>query len=169
MLLVPAGLAQHDETRVKAALIYNIARFVQWPADPRTDADAPLVIAVIGSDRAASALERTVDGRRVHDRRIRVLRSAPAAEDPPPHILYLAQSHDAGAARLIERFADHPTLVISDDPKSCRLGATLCFFRERQRVRIVVDDDAAAASGLSISSQLLKLARPIAQVERDGP
>src|SRR5258706_5961207 len=48
------------ELQVKAAFLYNFAKFVTWPADARLPPDAPFVIGVSGDDAFAGALEQAV-------------------------------------------------------------------------------------------------------------
>src|SRR5258706_15035783 len=53
------------ELQVKAAFLYNFAKFVTWPADARLPPDAPFVIGVSGDDAFAGALEQAVRGKSV--------------------------------------------------------------------------------------------------------
>jgi hypothetical protein len=163
-LVALPSLAQHDERRVKAALIYNITRFVEWPESSFVDRRAPLVIAVAGSERTVEIVAKTVDGRQVHGRPLEVRRVSASADAIGAHVVYLAVPHDDLASTLLEQLAARSVLIVADDPESCREAAPFCFFREQLRVRIAVNEEAVESSDLAISSQLLKLARPVAQV-----
>ncbi|HET6899288.1 MAG TPA: YfiR family protein, partial [Vicinamibacteria bacterium] len=69
-LLLPAAFARAQtepppassptEYEVKAAFLYNFARFVEWPPDTFHDGETPFVIAVLGHDPFGSVLDDTV-------------------------------------------------------------------------------------------------------------
>lgn len=46
----PAANVDHLEYRVKAAFLYNFARFVEWPNNPSNTSLPTLVIGVLGED-----------------------------------------------------------------------------------------------------------------------
>ena len=54
-----------SDGQVKAAFLYNFAKFVRWP----TAIDGPLVIGIAGNDAFAEIFAQTVRGRSVHDAR----------------------------------------------------------------------------------------------------
>lgn len=59
------------EHEIKAAFLYNLAKFVEWPpADPSDQ----LVIGVVGSDFFGSTLRHVVEGKSVQGREIVVRR-----------------------------------------------------------------------------------------------
>ena len=79
-MLVPCS-AQPDsapqtptEYQVKAAFLYNFAKFVEWPAAPNEQKD-PLAICVLGQDPFDGALERVTQGKAINDRRIVIRRT----------------------------------------------------------------------------------------------
>src|SRR5262249_44710914 len=64
------------EDQVKAAFLYNFAKFTTWPANPTRRSDDPFVIAVVGDDAFVEALEiavrhKTVEGHAFQVRRVR--------------------------------------------------------------------------------------------------
>src|ERR1700682_4534020 len=54
-----------DEYKVKAAFVFNFAKFIQWPTEAfKTPAD-PLVICVLGQDQMANSLREAVNGKAI--------------------------------------------------------------------------------------------------------
>ena len=51
-----------DEYHVKAAFVFNFAKFIQWPAEAFKTPSDPLVICVVGQDQMANSLRETVNG-----------------------------------------------------------------------------------------------------------
>src|SRR6185295_10763354 len=66
----PPPAPSPTEYEVKAAFLYNFARFVEWPAEARHDPGTPFVIAVLGHDPFGGVLDETVAGKTVGGRPI---------------------------------------------------------------------------------------------------
>lgn len=68
--------------RIKAAFLYNFAKFVEWPPEAFDDEDSTLVLGVLGDDPFGAALQsltgKTVRGRRLT---IKILDSLPDPEE----------------------------------------------------------------------------------------
>ena len=58
------------EYQVKAAFLYNFAKFVEWPPSAFSDAKQPLDICVYGRDPFGSALEDALLGKTIGERRV---------------------------------------------------------------------------------------------------
>jgi hypothetical protein len=64
VLLVPgpASAQEVTEAALKAAFVYNFAKFTEWPADAMP-ASSPIMMCVHGDPAVADALARAVKGR----------------------------------------------------------------------------------------------------------
>ena len=86
-----------SEYQVKAAYLYNFAKFVEWPAKSFTSASAPYRICILGKDPFREALQDLVRGKLVNGREFQIIGNVTA---PPQttscHILFVSAS--AGAA-----------------------------------------------------------------------
>src|SRR5262249_42923351 len=62
-----AGTSAHTagEYEIKAAFLYNFAKFVEWPAETFADANAPLILGIVGEDPFGSRLDQMVKGKTV--------------------------------------------------------------------------------------------------------
>ena len=103
MLLMPMTAAAQDVTEpaLKAAFIYNFAKFTEWPADAIA-AGAPLVLCVLGDAAIGGALERAVKGRTLAGHSIGVSQAAPDGRplDRVPHRVRLRRdSESSGGGR----------------------------------------------------------------------
>lgn len=65
-----AAASSSREYQVKAAFLYNFARFTEWPAGTFSSRKNPLTICIFGQDPFGSDLEDTVKGRTASDREI---------------------------------------------------------------------------------------------------
>jgi hypothetical protein len=69
-IAVTAQTKSANEYQVKAAFLYNFAKFIDWPPSAFSDAKEPLEICVYGHDPFGTALEDTLLGKAIGDRRV---------------------------------------------------------------------------------------------------
>lgn len=152
---------QPGEYEVKAAFLVHFARLTDWP-EGSLPPGRPFIIAIVGQDPFGDALERVTAGQAAHDRPIEVHRypTIEALRDQP-QIAFV----NAGAAetrRALARFGSAPVLTVADTDGFLENGGIVRFRLTAERnVRFDIDQGTAAARGLRISSQVLKLARVI--------
>ena len=72
-LMANAGLAQQaTEYQVKAAYLYNFAKFVKWP--PAVASDPAFAICILGRDQFGATLDATVAGENFNGKPVQVQR-----------------------------------------------------------------------------------------------
>jgi hypothetical protein len=152
-LLGCCGLAraQVDEDTLKAAFVYNFALYTTWPM-PVRDATA-LTVCVPRTSTLAPAL-RALSGKSVQTRVLTVREIDVEATGSGCDVRVATVS----TAAPMKREAGVLTVCDCDDTIETS-GAVVMLVREGSRLRFDVDLGAASASGLSLSSKLLKLAR----------
>ena len=146
------------EPALKAAFIYNFAKFTEWPADVLSGVE-PFVLCVIGDSAVSDALERTVKARVLAGHNLTVSYVEPGAQPPTCHILYVSGVTAARASQLVARTRDVPVLTISDLSGFTELGGIAQFFFEEGRLRFNVHLESVKRARLKISSRLLVLAK----------
>ena len=124
LLLIPATGSTQDVTEpaLKAAFVYNFAKFTDWPADVVPPAAEPFVLCVLGDAAVADALERLVKGRTLVGHSMAV-HKAPAAPERVCHVLYVSGVTAVQATQLVAKYRDLPVLTISDVEGFTDLGA----------------------------------------------
>jgi len=147
------------EYKVKAAFIYNFARFVDWPDTAFSSADAPFVVAVVGKDPFEGILEQLVAGKQVGARRIVVKHFDSADQIGPCQILFVPMSEDDSLSGIIQKVQNSPVLTIGESEDFDSSGGCFRFFTDDNRMRFEINQDAAEQAGLRVSSKLLKLAK----------
>lgn len=160
-LWAPAALAGDLEQRVKAAFLYNVAKFVDWPADP----DGRLDVCLYGDTQFAELVAGELGDKRVAGRPVAVhaLATLPAGRDC--QMLYHGVYADgARAAAGLRALAGQPVLTIGEASDFLRQGGIMRLKRVEGKLRFEVKLAAVENSGLAISSKLLRLA----QIVRDG-
>ncbi len=159
--LAPGARAEVDkEYQLKAAFLYNFAKFVEWPAPALSGPAAPLVVAVVGKNPFGDELLKSVRGRRIDGHAIMVKFAVDPAAAKGANIIFVS----AGLARRmpeLNRLFGSGVLIVGDSPDAMGQGATIAFKLEGDRLRFEIDMAEAARDGLRISAQLQKLASRI--------
>jgi hypothetical protein len=160
LLLLPAVATGQDVTEpaLKAAYIYNFAKFTEWSAEiPASD---PLVMCVLGDTAVGEALERAVVGRVIVGHRIVTLPVVAAAPKRACHVLYVAGVTVAQAGEMVADLQDLPVLTISDIEGFTRVGGIAQLFFEHGQLRFRINLASTKRARIQISSRLLIMARP---------
>lgn len=168
LLLPPAGgLAAAEqplvtsEYAVKAAFLYNFAKFVDWPADAFRSPRDPMVLCLLGEDPFGRELDRTVGGKTVLGRQLVVRRLETLTGVEECRILFVSSSEGPRFGQVLAAVADHAVLTVGEEEAFGRAGGIISFVVRQSRVRFQIDRAAAARAGLGISSQLLELAETV--------
>ena len=146
-----------DDNLVKAAFIYNFAKFTRWPPPSRDGQKTPLNLCTTGKDALVSSLSR-LDKETIGGRPVTISTFTPGIEANACHILYVAASEHRQFARYIQQTRDAPVLTISEIGNFAAAGGIIQLYREQQRIRFKINLDVARNRGLSLSSRLLELA-----------
>ena len=161
-LTLPSFLSAQDpvpdlEHQVKAAFLYNFARFIEWPPDGRAG-DASFVIGVLGADATSRALEQTVQGKSVGGRTILVRPVKSQEEASRCQMLFVGSESPERLVGLLKAVRGSAVLTVGDRDSFARDGGIVNFVMQDHHVRFEVNTDAAERAGLKISSKLLQLA-----------
>lgn len=158
MLLFPYHLAIADETLedgVKAAYLYKFSSYVDWPTSAFTTPNSSFELCLLGSsDRFNATLKKIIQGESVNGRKIVLHEITNLEKYPSCHILYIGTNDPQRSAEMIDTVRGSHVLTVSDNASQGIIGFTI----SNNRLRFNIDDAAAAENGLTISSQLLKLA-----------
>lgn len=142
------------EGRIRAALILNIAKLVTWPAE----STAELTICVYDEAGFITPLA-TIEGEMVQGRRVTVMEIEETSAAVGCQIVFIG----AGAADRLDEIqavlSGHPTLTVGDIPDFAERGGAIGFTSRRNHVQLEINLQAVEASGLQISSQLVRFAR----------
>ena len=146
------------EYRIKAAFLYNFAKFTEWPAGAFADAKAPLRLCVLGEDPFHGALA-ALEGRTAKNRPIVAGRLS--SRDPlgQCHLLFVSASEHGRLGTILESLRGMPVLVVGDTPHFARSGGTIRLKIVGNKVRFEINVRAAQHAKLKIDSRLLRLGR----------
>ena len=149
------------EVAVKAALLFNFAKFAEWPA---LASGAPIIACIVGDDGIATALVGTVRAQQISGHPVEVRRSQDSGAWRVCQLLFIADAETRSSDSGVGGIRTLPVLTVSDGKGFSERGGIIELYLEGRRVRFAINVDAAERSGLRLSSRLLGLARVI----RDG-
>ena len=155
-----AAHAQHaKEYEVKAAFLYNFAKFVQWPSNPPSGDSNSILLCVAGDDPFGKALERTVLGKTANGQPFVIQRFGRVENARGCRILFTDSNDERYIRSLIAAAGEEGVLTVGDAEKFCELGGIIGFVWEENKVRFQINVEAAQRARLKISSKLLSLAK----------
>lgn len=168
--LTPApAVCDHDVDKdkvlkVKAAYLYNFAKFIQWPEDRFADDKTPITIGVLGHDPFGSILDETVKGKKVNGRRFVIKRFQSRGGKNTKalrrcHILYISPTERRHLEDILWDLHGFDVLVVGEGPNFAPAGGMVGFVLEEERIAFQVNREAVAKSRIRISAKLLRLAR----------
>ncbi len=162
LLLGPARASgqqnRPSEYEVKAAFLYNFAKFVQWPPSVIPPGASPIVIGVLGENPFQGELRRTLENKKVDDHPL-VMRQFQSLTDATNcHILFISASEAGHLPQIIDRLQGKSVLTVADMEHFTENGGMIRFVLRESRVRFEINNDAARKANLRISSKLLALA-----------
>ncbi|HEX7184168.1 MAG TPA: YfiR family protein [Thermoanaerobaculia bacterium] len=165
LLAVLAGSASAQggagEYEVKAAFLYNFAKFVEWPGSTFESPTDPLVLCVFGDDPFGESLDAVVQGETVGGRRLVVHRTRETAQLRGCHVVFLSQRTRERYPQVLDSLRGTSVLTVGEGEGFLTQGGMIRFVLDQNRVRFEINLDAAERNRLKLSSQLLRLARAV--------
>ena len=147
-----------SEYQVKAAFLYNFAKFVDWPPEAFRDATAPIVVCIEGDDPFGNALDQAVRDKIVNGRAFVIQRGRQLPEPKQCHILFISSSERRRLPEIFSRLQGASVLTVGESEHFASSGGAIQFALEDNRVHLLMNPDAAARARLKVSSKLLAIA-----------
>lgn len=157
--------AQQDpvgEYDVKAAMLYNMMKFVEWPDVGQANAKAPVALCVAGRDPFGKSLDSAVGNKSVNGRPIEIRRFANAQNAKSLRacdVLYVSSSERKTLDQIVSGLQGADVLTVGEMNRFAERGGMVQFALVDKQVRLEVNLDAVSRTGLKISSKLLALAQ----------
>jgi hypothetical protein len=146
------------EYDLKAAFLFNFARFVEWPADAFATDATPITIGILGDDPFGRSLDEIVANEAVGSRKLIVRRYASVEDVEACHILFVSASQAGRLEQIVARLGKRSILTVGDTAGFASRAGMIGFEMARSRLKLRINLSAARAARLTISSQLLRQA-----------
>ena len=159
--LCPVARAHQIETleleyKLKAAFLYNFARFIEWPKV--NDPSFPFIFCVLGKDPFGAALsglqERSID-----DQAIKLHYAAGISTGLDQcQMLFVSKSEKQNMHQVIRFTKNKPIVTVSDIEGFAATGGMFEFITTEGKLSFIINNSKAQACGLRVNSSLLNLA-----------
>jgi hypothetical protein len=163
-LFAASGIAAGNATdaatdvTVKAAFLYNFAKFAEWPA---LAPEAPIVACIVGGDDIAAALAETVRGQKILGHQLEVWRPQDSSTWRTCNLLFISDAEVRRSAGGLVGMKKLPVLTVSDGKDFCQVAGIIELYVDGGKMRFAINVDAVEQSGIHLSSRLLGLAKVI--------
>jgi hypothetical protein len=148
-----------EEYRVKAAFLYNFAKFVDWPSQAFKTPQDPIMVCVLGHNPFGNALEEVLRGKSIEGRAFAFRQVADAEEASACQILFISSSEGKHFRSLYGNLKPAGVLTVGEARGFATDGGVINFKLDAGRVRFEINVGAAEHAQLQISSKLLSLAQ----------
>jgi len=149
-----------SEYQVKAAFLYNFAKFVEWPDTAFTSNSAPLNICILGNNPFNASLDDIRD-KTVRGRPLSIRMNPDIDKLNQCHILFISASEKNQLSYIIQRLNNASVLTVADMEGFTSAGGMINLVMQDNKVSFDINLKSARLAGLKISSRLLKLANTV--------
>jgi hypothetical protein len=163
-LLLLSGLVASAQTgpsrdyQIKAVFLFNFAQFVEWPASAFAGATSPIIIGVLGENPLGAYLDETVRGEKVDNRPLEVQRYGRVEEIQMCHVLFISRSETRRLDQILLSLRNRSILIVGDGDDFVQRGGMIRLATLQNKIRLIVNVEAAKVANLTISSKLLRSA-----------
>ncbi len=146
------------EDEVKAAFVYNFAKFVEWPPGKINES---ITLCILGDSPLGFSALKTIDGRTAQDKQLvtKLLNNSNEIKDC--HIVFIAASERKKLAQLLKIAHQQHALTVSDMDEFAEAGGAIGLVKTDEKIRFEINLLAAKEAGVVISSRLLALAMAV--------
>lgn len=149
-----------NEPDLKAAIIINMALFIDWPSQTGQPTDA-LNVCFLGDSPVAESLG-TAQGRTIRNRTVRISKVRSDGLKGC-HVVYVSSSDKPILPEITAALQNVPALVVGDSPDFFTRGTMLNLEVSAGHVVFDVDLRSVQKAGLQFSSKALRLARQVVE------
>lgn len=152
------ALAQSEEG-IKAAFLYNFAKFTTWPDGAFAGGSAPVTVGFVGADALADKFEQVVTGRNANGRDFAIKKLAGGAGAENCQMVYVGDATQAAA--VLGATKGKPVLTLGGSDSFVSAGGMVNFVMEGGKVSFDLDLNAVNANGLKVDAKLRQVARNV--------
>jgi len=153
-----AQTATEREYALKAGVLYHIIEYVEWPRDSLSNQPPAIQICLLGEIPFAEALE-VLDGKTVQGRKLVVKRISRPEEADACQVLFISASERPRLSQIVTELKNRPILTVGEVEGFAERGGMVNLIAGANRINMEINREVAGQARLSISSQLLKLAK----------
>jgi YfiR/HmsC-like len=145
---------EESENLIRSAMIFNFCKFIQWP---ESNLDT-LVFGVMASPTAQADFS-SIQGKTVQHSHIKVRRVESEKDLVGCQLVFIPKDMENTLESTFAMAQAETILTISEIDGFCSQGGMIQLVERRGKLRFFINKKAAGESRLTMSSQLLKMAK----------
>lgn len=153
VLLLCAGVARGQESKIHALFVLKFVENVSWPQDRKN-----VVIGVVGKSEILAEIEARL---KVKNANGVVVKKISAAEANTCDVVYLPSSEDKNLNAVITASAAGTSVLVITESDFSTKGSGISFFEEAGKLRFAINKNVLDAKGLKVSGALLSLGKQV--------
>jgi hypothetical protein len=151
---------RYTEYEVKAAYIFNFAKFVEWPDSMFQSKSSPIILGIYNGDPFGEILKMTFNDRLVNGRKWVIKYFKEVDKIEKCHILFIPQIDQIELLKVLNTVRNKSILTVGDNIKDFgQSGGMINFTSQNSKYRFEININEAAKVRLIISSKLLVLSK----------
>lgn len=155
---IRAQTTSADEYEIRAAMLINLTKFIDWPAWKIDSQHPQLLVCVLGSDSIGSIAERYAQHQRVEGKPLQVRHISSVEAAMSCNLLYVGVGEQRHVDPVAAELAKRGVVTVSESSNATTPNQVIGLPTLNDHVHIDINLDAAQKTGLTISSKLLRLA-----------
>jgi hypothetical protein len=160
LAFAPCAAQGVDEGELKAAIVYNILLFVEWPPAAMPPPGGALSLCV-GPQSAVHASLQRLDRRELRGYTLALRDLGESVTAPRCHAVFIDAADRLRLAAGLKAQRAAGALVLSDDPDAPPDTTAIVLWRIGSRIAFDVNLRPLRQAGIQLSSKLLRLARTV--------
>jgi hypothetical protein len=153
------------EYEVKAGMLLNFTRYVDWPNETFAGPESPVVIGILGDDPFGDIIDETVEGRTSDGRPVKISRFRSTNDVKDCHLLFISYAERRRQKSYLSKLAGQPVLTVGESDGFLEAGGGINLLLVRDRIKFEVNRRDTLSVGIRVSSRILALAVNIIQPE----
>ena len=158
LLLSQGWAVDHRELTIKAAYLFRLSLFVEWPPSRLSlTGSEPMLFCVAGDQGMSEALKTALADKSINQHKIEVAEVQLRDDLSACHLLYLPR-HIQTPKPFLQAVASRPVLTVGETEAFYRQGGMIYLYNRENRIHFAINEQAAKEAGLELRAQLLHLA-----------
>jgi YfiR/HmsC-like len=155
--------AQADTRRayaLKAATVYRVIEWVEWPSGSfaNSNAESVIEIGLLGEIPFDDAFD-TIAGKMVSGRKVVLKRISTPKDALQCQVVFIGASEKGRLTEVLSQLKNRPILTVSEVEGFLEQGGMIDLVPEGNRFVLEINREATREAGLTVSSRVLRVAR----------
>jgi len=149
-----------SEYHIKAAILYNLMRMVEWPGEGVQTMGKPIRVCILGEDPFGDAVD-LIREKKIRKRPLEFYKNIALGQVKNCELLFIAESEHQRLPEILHTVYNLPLLTVSDSEGFAQRGTIINLIKEEKKIQIELNLEAAQRANLILNPSLSKLAKTV--------